>query len=235
MARLKRVYLENVPQHIIHRGNNRQACFSCEADFIAYIGWLKEYANKYEVAIHAWVLMTNHVHLLCTPKKSDGISSMMQSIGRQYVRYFNYTYQRTGTLWEGRYKSCLVQSEEYLLHLYRYIELNPVRANMVNEPSEYSWSSYQINALGKESSLCSPHRLYLALGLDKKACEIAYRGLFKAHVDGKLLEDIRQSVNKGMALGNERFKEDIERLIARRVTVGKRGRPQGWRKLKDEV
>jgi len=132
MARLKRVYLEDVPQHIIHRGNNRQVCFSCEADFIAYIGWLKEYANKYEVAIHAWVLMTNHVHLVCTPKKSDGISRMMQSIGRQYVRYFNDTYQRTGTLWEGRYKSCLVQAEDYLLHLYRYIELNPVRANMVN-------------------------------------------------------------------------------------------------------
>ena len=230
MARLQRVYLEDVPQHIIHRGNNRQACFSSEEDFIAYVGWLKEYAKKHEVAIHAWVLMTNHVHILCTARTAEGVSRMMQSIGRQYVRYFNYTYQRTGTLWEGRYKYCMVQSEDYVLELYRYIELNPVRANMVNEPSEYPWSSYQINALGKESTLYTPHALYEALGSDAETRQVHYRELFKYHIDGKLIDDIRKSLNKGLALGSDRFKTEIEELTARRVTEGKRGRPVGWRK-----
>jgi len=115
MERLPRVSLEGVAQHVIQRGNDRHACFASEQDFAAYINWLKEYSAKFEVSIHAWVLMTNHVHLLCTPSTTDGISKMMQSLGRLYVRYFNYSYKRTGTLWEGRYKSCLVQSEEYLL------------------------------------------------------------------------------------------------------------------------
>ncbi len=119
MARLPRVSPVNVPQHIIQRGNNRQACFASKQDFASYVNWLKEYSKKYFVDIHAWVLMTNHVHLLCTPRMSNSISLMMQSLGRQYVRYFNVCYGRSGTLWEGRYKSCLVQAEDYLLHLYR--------------------------------------------------------------------------------------------------------------------
>lgn len=232
MARLARIYLPNVPQHIIQRGNNRQACFTSKEDFVAYLGWLKEYAQKNNVAIHAWVLMTNHVHILCTPTSQDGISRMMQAVGRQYVRYFNYTYRRTGTLWEGRYKSSLVQAESYLLELYRYIELNPVRADMVEDPSEYPWSSYQMNALGKTSALCTPHALYEALGNCKETRQQAYRELFKHHVDIKLIEDIRKTLNKGLALGNERFKTEVEQLTARRVTEGKRGRPVGWRKEK---
>ncbi|WP_370634377.1 transposase [Methylophilus sp. Leaf408] len=155
MARLPRVAPVGVPQHIIQRGNNRHTCFVSEEDFIAYLGWLKEYSQKYEVEVHAWVLMSNHVHLLFIPKVENGISQMMQAIGRQYVRYFNFTYKRTGTLWEGRYKSCLVDAERHLLELSRYMELNPVRANMVGDPASYVWSSYQINALGKVSSLCS--------------------------------------------------------------------------------
>jgi putative transposase len=138
MARLERVSLVGVPQHIIQRGNNRQVCFGSEEDMKAYLHWLKEYSKKHQVDIHAWVLMTNHVHLLCTPQTEKAISNMIQSLGRMYVRYFNYTYKRSGTLWEGRFKSSLVQSERYLLELHRYIELNPVRANMVSEPSEYS-------------------------------------------------------------------------------------------------
>ncbi len=152
MARLARVAPVGVPQHIIQRGNNRQVCFAGEEDMKAYLHWLKEMSKKYQVDIHAWVLMTNHVHLLCTPWKENAVSQMMQSLGRLYVRYFNHTYQRSGTLWEGRFKSCLVQSERYLLELYRYIELNPVRADMVDKPSDYSWSSYAINALGVEST-----------------------------------------------------------------------------------
>ena len=127
MSRLARICPIGIAQHVIQRGNNRQICFANEQDFFAYIGWLKEFSVKFEVNIHAWVLMTNHVHLLCTPCKENGVSQMMQALGRQYVRYFNHSYKRTGTLWEGRFKSCLVD-EVYLLHLYRYIELNPVRS-----------------------------------------------------------------------------------------------------------
>lgn len=230
MARLSRVCSIGMPQHVIQRGNNRQVCFADEQDFAAYAGWLKGYSKKYQVDIHAWVLMTNHVHLLCTPRGQNAVSHMMQSLGRHYVRYFNFSYKRTGTLWEGRFKSCLVQEETYLIQLYRYIELNPVRAGMVEQPSDYVWSSYPINALGKVSELCTPHAVYLALGKDANERQASYRELFKHHVDGKLLEDIRLAVNKGMALGSERFKTEIESLSGRRMTAKKMGRPVGWRK-----
>ena len=230
MARLSRVCPIGMPQHVIQRGNNRQVCFADEQDFTAYAGWLKSYSKKYQVDIHAWVLMTNHVHLLCTPRGQNAVSHMMQSLGRHYVRYFNFSYKRTGTLWEGRFKSCLVQEETYLIQLYRYIELNPVRAGMVEQPSDYVWSSYPINALGKVSELCTPHAVYLALGKDANERQASYRELFKHHVDGKLLEDIRLAVNKGMALGSERFKTEIESLSGRRMTAKKMGRPVGWRK-----
>ena len=226
MARLARVSPAGVPQHIIHRGNNRQACFGSDADMKAYLHWLQEYSVKKDVAIHAWVLMTNHIHLLCTPKQDNASSQMMQSIGRMYVRYYNYTYQRSGTLWEGRFKSSLVQSEQYLLELYRYIELNPVRAGMVQGPGEYSWSSYGINALGKSSKLQTPHSEYLALGLTEQERQANYRALFKVHVEDEMLETIRKSINKGLALGNERFTREIEQLTEKRVTAGKKGRPK---------
>ena len=225
MARRRRVAPIGIPQHVIQRGNNRQVCFGSEDDMRAYLSWLREYAKKYRVDIHAWVLMSNHVHLLCTPRASDAVSGMMQALGRVYVRYFNYTYQRSGTLWEGRYKSCLVESESYLLDVYRYIELNPVRAGMVTDPGEYTWSSYPSNALGKKSELRTPHELYLALGKRQDTRRRRYRSLFDAHVDGPLLEEIRQSVNKGLALGHERFTRQIEELTGVRVTPGKRGRP----------
>ena len=138
MARLKRVAPIGVPQHIVQRGNNRQVCFCDEHDMKAYLSWLMELSVKHQVEIHAWVLMTNHVHLLCTSRQTMGVSKMMQSLGRVYVRYFNQRYGRSGTLWEGRFKSCLVDSENYLLEVYRYLELNPVRAAMVNCPAEYS-------------------------------------------------------------------------------------------------
>jgi len=139
MARLPRISLPGIPLHIIQRGNNRQVCFAAEEDFAAYAYWLHEYARKYRVALHAWVFMTNHVHLLATPQTEDGISRLMQTLGRHYVRYFNHTYKRSGTLWEGRFKSCAVDEENYLLTCQRYIELNPVRANMVGAPEEYKW------------------------------------------------------------------------------------------------
>ncbi len=226
MARLSRVSPISISQHIVQRGNNRQVCFGSDEDMKAYLNWLKEFSKKYLVDIHAWVLMTNHVHLLCTPHEEGAISKMMQSIGRMYVRYYNYTYQRSGTLWEGRFKSSLIQSDRYLLELYRYIELNPVRADMVEEPGSYTWSSYRCNALGVKTDLQTPHELYLALGKTKSERLEAYRELFKAHVGVELLKEIRDSVNKGLALGNERFTTQIEALTKRRVTPRKAGRPR---------
>ncbi|WP_028581251.1 transposase [Desulfogranum japonicum] len=225
MARLARVSPARVPVHVIQRGNNRQVCFASEEDYVAYIGWLAEYAKKYHVEIHAWVLMTNHVHLLCTPLKEGALSFMMQSLGRSYVRYFNKEYERTGTLWEGRYKSCLVQSELYLLEVYRYIELNPVRAEMVTDPGEYVWSSYRTNALGVSSNLCTPHAEYLSLGKTANKRKKAYLDLFRNHLGEDLIGDIRLMTNKGLALGNSRFKGEIEVLTGRRVVAKKRGRP----------
>ena len=157
---------------------------------------------------------------------------MMQSVGRRYVQYFNHQYQRSGTLWEGRYKSCLVQSEIYLLEVYRYIELNPVRAGMVEDPGDYDWTSYQVNALGKSSDMCVPHREYMRLGAKKGERMRNYRALFAHHVEGDLLTEIRSSINKGMAIGNDRFKDEIEMLTGRRLKPGKVGRPVGWRKKK---
>ncbi len=177
-------------------------------------------------------MMTNHLHLLCTPHDDAGISKMMQAIGRRYVQYFNREYRRSGTLWEGLFKSCLVENEAYLLELYRYIEMNPVRAKMVNDPGEYRWSSYRINGLGKMSDLCIFHKEYLSLGRDSSERQQNYRKYFVHQVESELLKEIRDNTNKGMAIGNEQFKEEIEALTGRRMKSKKRGRPVGWRKEK---
>lgn len=209
MARLQRLNPPGFAQHIIQRGNNRQICFATDEDFSAYLQWLGEYSEKFGMETHAYVLMTNHVHILASPQHEASISKTMQSLGRQYVRYFNSTYRRSGTLWEGRYKSCLVQNEQYLLECYRYIELNPVRASMVAYPADYRWSSYRANGLGEVSFQLTPHYEYQRLGLSLDARLEAYRAMFTAHVDGDMIRDIRVAVNKGLALGSERFKDEI--------------------------
>ncbi|TNE87186.1 MAG: transposase [Gammaproteobacteria bacterium] len=225
MARLPRLCLPGMPLHVIQRGTNRQACFASEEDFAAYAHWLHESAQKSRVSIHAWVFKTNHVHLLVTPQTTDGVSRMMQMLGRHYVRYFIYTYQRTGTLWEGRFKSCVVDAETYLLICQRYIELNPIRAGMVESPCDYQWSSYRSNGMGKPASLWTPHEVYQSLGATTEARAKAYQLLFSAHMDMEenLLTQIRNSSNTGMALGNDKFKQEIETLTGRRVTPKKRG------------
>ena len=223
MPRLNRLCPVGIPQHIIQRGNNRQVCFTTEEDLAVYANWLHDYATKFEVDIHAWVFMTNHVHLLVTPKKENATSKMMQSLGRYYVRYYNKTYRRSGTLWEGRFKSCLVESADYLLKCYQYIELNPVRAGIVDDPSEYHWSSYQCNGLGVESKLMKPHDVYQKLGRSKESRLKAYRELFRYQLNGEVLKEIRTSVNKGLAFGSERFKDEIEFNLKRRVRNAKRG------------
>jgi len=223
MSRLVRICPPGIPNHIVQRGHNRQVCFAEEEDFAAYENWLYISSVKYGVAIHAWVFMENHVHILATPQAQDSISRMMQEVSRHYVRHFNETYRRTGTLWEGRFKSCVVEPRSYLLSCQRYIELNPVRANIVDDPSDYPWSSYRSNCIEKISRLLTPHEIYLNLGKSDRERILEYRSLFAVHIDEALLKDIRASVNKGLALGSEQFKNEIEKLTGRRVTPGKRG------------
>lgn len=207
MARRLRCCPPSVAQHVIQRGNNRQVCFRTEADYIAYAFWLNEAASQYDVQIHAWVFMTNHAHLLVTPSTPEGVSRMMQQLGRGYVRHFNRIYERTGTLWEGRYKSCLVESENYLLRCYRYIELNPVRAAIVNDPALYKWSSHGCNGFGVQSKLITPHPLYLALGETEGERHKNYRTLFNDLVIEESYSEIRNAINSGVALGSEQFKK----------------------------
>jgi len=226
MARLKRVAPIGVPQHVIQRGNNRQVCFSDEQDMKAYLFWLKEFSTKCKVEIHAWVLMTNHVHLLCTPREDKAVNKMMQSLGRVYVRYFNHKFGRSGTLWEGRFKACLIDSENYPLEVYRYIELNPVRAGMVDDPAEYSWLSYQSNALGKQAELQTPHETYLKLGRNLESRLSAYRDLFKVLTSQDIVNELRRCTNSGVAFARERFIKEIECLQLGRVSSRAAGRPK---------
>ena len=216
MARLPRYVLPGHPQHIIQRGNNHSAIFACEDDYTFYRECLIKACNEHDVLIHAYVFMTNHVHLLMTPNTENGLSKVMQSIGRRYVQYFNYTYRRTGTLWEGRYKATLIDSERYLLTCYRYIELNPIRAMMVERPELYPFSSYHCNALGVFDKLIVPHHLYQALGSTDIKRQLAYSRLFRQSVEPEELESIRNATNNAWVLGNEYFKKEIEGLLNRR-------------------
>lgn len=205
MARLPRFGLPGQPQHVIQRGNNRNEIFCTEADYRFYLDKLKGAAAKHGCNIHAYVLMTNHVHLLITPERKDGIGKTMQALGRYYVQYYNYCYQRTGTLWEGRYKATLIDTESYLLTCMRYIELNPVRAGMVSHPSEYPWSSYRCTALGQSDGLVTPHPLYRGLGRSAEVRQAAYRQLFKARIADKTLAEIREATNKARGTGGRSF------------------------------
>lgn len=224
MARLPRYNLPGQPQHVILRGNNRNIIFVADEDYHFFIECLQKAAEQHGCTIHAYVLMTNHVHLLLTPEREDSIGKTLQSVGRRYVQYFNYTQKRTGTLWEGRYKATLIDSERYLLTCYRYIELNPVRANMVEHPRDYAWSSYLCHAEGKSDKLVTDHPLYVSLGKNDEMRQAAYSGLFKAHVGEATLNEIRDATNKGWTLGNDRFKETIAMAVNRRVAPLQRGR-----------
>lgn len=234
MARLARYAPADVPQHIIQRGNNRQVCFARNEDMAVYSAYLQEALDVYRVQCHGWVLMTNHVHLLCTPPADTSISNMMQLLGRKYVRYFNREYGRTGTLFEGRFKSCPVQTERYLLNCLKYIELNPVRAGMVKDPAEYHWSSYQANGLGKVIKQWTPHPEYLRLGATEQERQFHYRQIVQQAVDGALMDEIRTCAQKGLALGSDRFKDEIEKLGNRRQRLMKPG-PKEKRPVRQEL
>lgn len=226
MARLTRYNLPGQPQHVILRGNNRSIIFVAEEDYRFFIECLLKAAEQHGCAIHAYVLMTNHVHLLMTPEREDSIGKALQSLGRRYVQYFNYAQKRTGTLWEGRYKATLIDSERYLLICYRYIELNPVRANMVSHPREYPWSSYPCHAEGKVDKLITDHAMYVSLGKKKEERQASYRALFKSHVSKEMLVAIRDATNKGWALGNDRFMEEVASAVSRRIAPLPKGRPK---------
>ena len=182
--------------------------------------------RKHSCEIHAFVLMTNHVHILMTPNTPDGASLVFRDLGRDYVRQFNKRHKRTGTLWEGRFKSSLVEEDNYLLACYRYIELNPVRARMVEDPSEYQWSSFRVNALGMSNDLLKPHESWLMLGSDNQTRRMAYLSLFDSVLGPEHIEAIRFGITKGLPTGSETFKQRVENTLSIKLSNGRRGRPQ---------
>ncbi len=225
MPRRSRLVVPKIPLHIIQRGNNRQACFFSDDDYLFYLECLQEYSQKTNCMIHGYVLMTNHVHLLLTPRDSESVGQLMKRLGQRYVQYVNRTYQRSGTLWEGRYRSCIAQEDNYLLQCLRYIELNPVRAEMVLHPADYRWSSYRTNAEGERNKLITPHFMYEKLGLTDTARQVNYRELFRYSLEPSMVDEIRKATNGNFVLGNDRFKEEISKVLGKRVQPGKAGRP----------
>ena len=225
MARLPRLTLPGYPHHVIQRGNNRQAIFASLADYQTLLDLLRLNADKFGVAIHAYVLMTNHFHLLATPQTAESLPRMMQAVGRSYVRYFNDLQNRTGTLWEGRYKSTLIQTDHYLLACMVYIDLNPVRAGLAVQAADYAWSSYG-NYIGRKTDkLVTPHPLYWGLGNTPFAREAAYADLVRAGISTQQQADLTQSALSGWALGGENFVADLQKKTERRVAKGSAGRP----------
>lgn len=231
MPRRPRLHLPGFPLHVIQRGNNRNPCFFSDDDCAAYLDWLRRAALKLDCAIHAYVLMTNHVHLLLTPSRPRAASTLMQSLGRRYVQYVNHTYRRSGTLWEGRFLSSVVHADAYLLKCMRYIELNPVRAGMVEQPGDYRWSSFRRNGLGRPDRMIREHDIYSLLGPDPEARQQAYRALFRVQLDNEVLAEIREASQTGTLLSGERFRKEIEITQQRKLTRAPRGRP---RKLTEE-
>ena len=212
--------------HLIQRGNNRQACFYADEDCRFYLDWLAEYAGKTGCRIHAYVLMTNHVHLLVSAEAGGAVSRMMQALGRRYVRAFNARYRRTGTLWEGRYKSCLIDSDRYLLACLRYIELNPVRAAMVAQPWDYRWSSVHAHLGLRAGVRLTPHPGYLALGRDARERSVVYRCLLQQALSDDVLADIRSHMQQERALGSPVFQSMVEKALNRPLDVRPHGRPR---------
>jgi len=226
MARLPRLTVPGYPHHIIQRGNNRQTIFGDRADYELLLELLDEHARKQQVALHAYVLMSNHFHLLATPATAEGIPQMMQGIGRRYVRNFNLRHARTGTLWEGRYRSTLIQAERYLMACMVYIDLNPVRAGMVSDPGEYPWSSHTHYVGRRHDKLLTPHPLYWDLGNTPFARDHAYAELVHAGVSSTQQQALTDSALRGWALGEPDYVAELQRRTARRVARARAGRPR---------
>jgi putative transposase len=225
MARLPRLTLAGYPHHIIQRGNNRQTIFAAVADYQYLLGLLEENAKKFEVDVHAYVLMTNHFHLLATPRTEKGLPLFMQAVGRSYVRYFNDRQTRTGSLWEGRYRSTLIETDRYLLACMAYIDLNPVRAGMVGEVLEYAWSSHGFYVGARSDKLITPHALFWDLANTPFGREVAYADLVRAGVSAEQQASLTKSALAGWALGDKDFVADLQKRTERRVHKVKVGRP----------
>jgi putative transposase len=223
MSRPLRLIVPGMALHVIQRGNKRTACFGADGDYLTYLGYLRHLSSKYRCELHAYCLMTNHVHLLMTPSTARGCALLMRDLGRCYARYFNRRYARTGTLWEGRFRSCIAESANYVLACYRYIELNPVRARMADHPGAYLWSSYASNAGLRSDPLIRPHAELLALSGDTGKRHAAYRALFDEALDERLQQSIRESTNGGYPLASEQFKARMVAPEGARIQRGKPG------------
>ena len=232
MARLPRIVIPNQPLHIIHRGNNRQDIFKSEDDIVRVKEDISNSLSKSDCSLHAYVIMTNHLHLLITPKSKEQLAVFMQSMANRYVLYFNAIHQRTGTIWEGRFKSCLVDSEHYLFTLYKYIEMNPVKANMVKDIADYKWSSYGHNASGQTDRLITEHLLYKELGKNtEQRCE-NYKKMFMQFNTIKQDSQITEATMRGEVLGSDSFHSKINRLISRVTKLSAHGgdrKSEGYR------
>jgi putative transposase len=226
MARLPRLTVPGYPHHIIQRGNNGQPIFAEGADYETFLGMLEDHARRFKVAVHAYVLMSNHFHLLATPEDATGIPQTMQAIGRQYVRYFNRRQQRTGTLWEGRYRSTLIQAERYLLACMVYIDLNPVRAGMVADPAQYPWSSHAHYVGRRTDRVVTPHPLYWQLGNTPFARDAVYAQLVHAGLALPQQQALTDSAMQGWALGEDQYVADLQQRTTRRVVKRPAGRPR---------
>ena len=226
MPRKPRFFVPGAPVHVVQRGHNRSAIFFDELDYLEYLRCLKQAADNYGCEIHAYVLMTNHVHLLLTPERADSVARLFQNLGRHYVGHINKTYQRHGSLWEGRYKSNVIESQAYLLSCMRYIEMNPVRAGMVDHPAKYRWSSYAANALGADNAILTAQSEYVALAQLPENRQSAYRDLFDKEADSDELTLLRDALQTGTPLGNEKFKAEIEAALDLKVGYARRGRPK---------
>ena len=223
MARLGRYYVPGQVLHVIQRGNDRKAVFFAEDDYAQYREWLIAAADVNGLKVHAHVLMPNHVHLLVTPEEAESLPRTMQSLGRRYVRFINARRKRTGTLWEGRYRAAPIDSDEYFVSCCCYIELNPVRARLVEYPKQYRWSSYRAHAEGKDDPLAGFHAVFRRLGRTVEARTQAYRALFRQKLDPAFVAALRAATNGGWALGDEGFRKEIEDAAGRRVAPLPRG------------
>jgi putative transposase len=226
MPRVPRLSLPGFPLHVVQRGNNRQDVFFHQSGYTFYLDKLFESANLYDVSVHAYVCMTNHVHILATPVDKNGISQMMQRLGSMYTAGVNALNRRTGSLWEGRFRSSLIDSDRYCLACYRYIELNPVRAGLVDHPADYRWSSYRSNALGKRGYPLQLHPEWLALGHTRKQCRKRYADLVDEQLSPELMGHVRYGVRKGLPTGSSQFKTKIEQALNIRLSTGRCGRPK---------
>jgi putative transposase len=225
MARLPRLTLPGFPHLVIQRGNNRQPIFETTADYQTMLDLLADNARKFNVAIHAYVLMGNHFHLLATPQTQDGLSQLMQAVGRRYVRYFNDTHHRTGTLWDGRYRSAVIEADSYVLACMVYFDLNPVRSGLVSQAGEYPWSSFAHYSGHHIDKLLTPHPLVWALGNTPFAREAAYTQMVQGDISTVQQAALTNAALSGWTLGSSEFVEKLQKITPRRLTKGRPGRP----------